>query len=152
LAADLLGCYGIAMAAAPKVLTGVEMVAGIAHDPLFGSVVTCGLAGIATDLLGDHALRLLPLTDHDAAQMWRQLKAAPLLTGYRAATPVDTASLEDMLLRLGRLAEDLPEVAELNLSRVIVTATGIVVIDVAVRLVAVGIEPDPALRGLREPA
>jgi ATP-grasp domain len=48
---------------------------------------------------------LLPITDRDAAQMWRGLRAAPLLTGYRGRAPTDTPAVEDLLLRLGRLAE-----------------------------------------------
>ncbi len=131
---------------------GVELVAGIAHDPLFGSVLMCGLGGVHTDLLGDRTLRLLPVTDADAAAMWRGLRAAPLLTGYRCASPVDTAAVEDLLLRLGRLAEDLPEVAELDLNPVIASPGGLAIVDIKIRLKTVGTEPDPALRTLREPA
>jgi acyl-CoA synthetase (NDP forming) len=130
---------------------GIELVAGIAHDPLFGSVLMCGLGGVHTDLLGDRTLRLLPVTDRDAAQMWRDLRAAPLLTGYRGAPPVDTAAVEDLLLRLGRLAEDLPEVAELDLNPIIVGTAALAIVDVKIRLAAVGTEPDSALRSLREP-
>jgi acyl-CoA synthetase (NDP forming) len=130
---------------------GVEMVVGVAHDPLFGSMLTCGIRGIATELLGDRSRRVLPLTDVDAARMWRDLKAAPMLTGYGGSDPVDTGALEDLLLRLGRLAEDLPEVAALDLDPVIVGPAGAAVVDVKVRLAAVGPEPDAALRALREP-
>jgi acyl-CoA synthetase (NDP forming) len=76
-----------------------ELVAGLVHDPLFGSLVMLGLGGVHTDLLGDRTLRLVPLTDLDAERMWRNLRAAPLLTGYRGAQPVDTTALEDLLLR-----------------------------------------------------
>jgi ATP-grasp domain len=99
------------MASAP-----VELVAGVVHDPLFGSLVMLGLGGVHTELLGDRALQLLPVTDLDAARMWRSPRAAPLLTGYRGAPGVDTAAVEDLLLRLGRLAEDFPEIAELDLN------------------------------------
>jgi len=130
---------------------GVELVAGVVHDPLFGSVLMCGLGGVQTELLGDRTLRLLPLTDLDAAAMWRRLRAAPLLTGYRGAAPCDTAAVEDLLLRLGRLADDLPEAAELDCNPVIVGPTGVAIVDVKLRLAPVGAEPDPALRSLREP-
>jgi acyl-CoA synthetase (NDP forming) len=129
---------------------GLEMVAGIAHDPVFGSVVMCGLGGVNTELFRDRALRLLPITDYDAASMWRALRAAPLLTGYRGSAPVDTAAWEELLLRLGRLAEDLPEVAELDANPVIVRPDGLAVVDIKVRLAApAGDEPDPTLRALR---
>jgi acyl-CoA synthetase (NDP forming)/RimJ/RimL family protein N-acetyltransferase len=133
-----------------KQVTGaVELVAGVVHDPLFGSVVLLGLGGVQTDLLGDRALRLVPMTDLDAGRMWRGLRAAPLLTGYRGAPPVDTAALEDLLLRLGRLAEDLPEVAELDLNPVLAGPAGVMAVDAKLRLAPVGAEPDPTLRRLR---
>jgi acyl-CoA synthetase (NDP forming) len=128
---------------------GLEMVAGIAHDPVFGSVVMCGLGGVNTELFRDRSLRLLPVTDYDAASMWRTLRAAPLLTGYRGSTPVATTAWEDLLLRLGRLAEELPEVAELDANPVIVRPDGLAVVDIKVRLAAPGDEPDPSLRALR---
>jgi acyl-CoA synthetase (NDP forming) len=121
------------------------------HDPLFGSLVMSGLGGIHTDLLADRAFRLVPLTDLDATRMWRSLRCAPLLTGYRGAAPVDTTALEDLLARLGRLAEDMPEIAELDLNPVFAGITGVVVIDAKLRLAAVGHEPDPTLRALPGP-
>jgi acyl-CoA synthetase (NDP forming) len=126
----------------------VQLVAGIVHDPLFGSVVLLGLGGVHTDLLGDRALRLVPMTDLDAGRMWRGLRAAPLLTGYRGTPPVDTAALEDLLLRLGRLAADLPEIAELDLNPVLAGPDGVVAVDAKLRLAPVGAEPDPLLRRL----
>jgi acyl-CoA synthetase (NDP forming) len=130
---------------------GVELVAGIVHDRLFGSLVMVGLGGVYTDVLGDRAFRLLPVTDADAAGMWRSLRAARLLTGYRGGPAVDTDAVEDLLLRLGRLAEDLPEVAELDLNPVLAGPDGVVAVDVKLRLAPVSGEPDPYLRGLREP-
>lgn len=126
-----------------------ELVAGIVHDPLFGSLVMTGLGGVHTDLLGDRAFRLVPMTDLDAGRMWRSLRAAPLLTGYRGAPPVDTRAVEDLLLRLGRLAEDLPEIAELDLNPVMIGPDGAVTVDAKLRLAHITEEPDPALRRLR---
>ena len=150
--ADATGAPAPAVVVQPMVQPGVELVAGIVHDPLFGSLVMLGLGGVHTDVLGDRAFRLLPVTDVDAAGMWRSLRAAPLLTGYRGAPAVDTAALEDLLLRLGRLAEDLPEVAELDLNPVLAGPDGVIAVDVKLRLAPVSGEPDPYLRGLREPA
>jgi acyl-CoA synthetase (NDP forming) len=92
------------------------------------------------------------MTDRDAGRMWRSLRAAPLLTGYRGSSPVNTPAAEDLLLRLGRLAEELPEVAELDLKPVLVSAEGAVVVDAKMRLEEVGAEPDAVLRQLRTPS
>ncbi|MEV4141594.1 GNAT family N-acetyltransferase [Dactylosporangium sp. NPDC049742] len=143
-----IGTERPAVTVQPMADPGVEMVAGVVHDPLFGSLLMLGLGGVYTDLLGDRTLRLLPLTDHDAAAMWRGLRAAPLLTGYRGAAPADTSALEDLLLRLGRLAEDFPEIAELDLNPVLVGPRGCTAVDVKLRLAPVGTEPDPYLRHL----
>jgi acyl-CoA synthetase (NDP forming) len=102
--------------AAPGVATVVEIV----DDPSFGALVSFGLGGVATDLLGDRAYRTLPLTDLDAAELVRAPRAFPLLDGYRGSEPVDLAALEDLLLRVARLADDLPEVLQLTLEPVIV--------------------------------
>jgi acyl-CoA synthetase (NDP forming) len=133
----------------PMATGTVELVAGIVHDPLFGSLVMTGLGGVHTDLLGDRAFRLMPMTDLDAGRMWRSLRAAPLLAGYRGAPPVDTGALEDLLLRLGRLAEELPEVAELDLNPVLVGPAGLTAVDAKLRLAPAGDEPDAILRRLR---
>ncbi|WP_244295143.1 GNAT family N-acetyltransferase [Micromonospora orduensis] len=135
----------------PMVRGQVELVAGVVHDPLFGSLVMAGLGGVHTDLLGDRTFRLVPMTDRDAERMWRSLRAAPLLTGYRGAPPVDTAAIENLLLRLGRLAEEVPEVAELDLNPVLVGPDGALAVDAKLRLAPVGAEPDPVLRQLRQP-
>jgi acyl-CoA synthetase (NDP forming) len=102
--------------AAPGVGTVVEIV----DDPSFGALVSFGVGGVATDLLGDRAYRTLPLTDLDAHELVREPRAWPLLDGYRGSAPVDTAALEELLLRVARLGDDLPEVLSLTLEPVIV--------------------------------
>lgn len=134
-----------------QVPAGIELMAGIVHDPTFGSLVVVGSGGVQADVLADRALRLTPVTAPDAAEMWRSLRMARLLTGYRGAPPVDTAALEDLLLRLGRLAADLPEVAELDLNPVIANPSGLIAVDVKLRLHEVGAELDAGVRSLREP-
>ncbi|RBY88011.1 GNAT family N-acetyltransferase [Blastococcus sp. TBT05-19] len=102
--------------AAPGVATVVEIV----DDPSFGALVSFGVGGVATELLGDRAFRTLPLTDLDAAELVRAPRAWPLLDGWRGSEPVDTGALEELLLRVARLADDLPEVLRLTLEPVIV--------------------------------
>jgi acyl-CoA synthetase (NDP forming)/GNAT superfamily N-acetyltransferase len=149
--ADALAVREPAVLVQPMAAGQVELVAGIAHDPLFGSLVMVGLGGVHTELFADRAFTLVPMTDRDAFRMWRSLRAAPLLTGYRGSPPVDTAAVEDLLLRLGRLAEDLPEVAELDLNPILVSANGAMVVDAKLRLAEIGPEPDATLRQLRSP-
>jgi acyl-CoA synthetase (NDP forming)/L-amino acid N-acyltransferase YncA len=133
----------------PMVGADVELAAGIVHDPQFGSLVMIGAGGTATDVLDDKQFRLLPLTETDADSMWRSLRSRPLLDGYRGSRPVDTAALTDLLLRLGRLAEDLPEIAELDLNPVMPARYGVQAVDIKLRLARIGDEPDPLARRLR---
>ncbi len=103
---------------------GVEVLVGVAAEAVFGPLVVFGLGGIATDLLGDHSARLSPLTDADARDLISSVRAARLLDGYRGQPGANTAALADVLLRVSRLADDLPEVAELDLNPVIARADG----------------------------
>jgi acetyl coenzyme A synthetase (ADP forming)-like protein len=113
---------------------GAEMIVGVVHDPQFGPVVACGAGGVLVELLGDVSVRLAPLGQGDAAEMVRELKSFPLLTGFRGAPPRDLAALEDALLRVGALAEDLPQVAELDLNPLTVLERGAVVVDARIRV------------------
>jgi acyl-CoA synthetase (NDP forming)/GNAT superfamily N-acetyltransferase len=111
----LLACYGIAVDLNGDA-EGVEVVLGVHDDPSFGTLVSFGVGGVATELLGDHAYATVPLTDVDAAALIRAPKAFPLLTGYGGADPTDLDALADVALRLSALADDLPEVAECSLT------------------------------------
>ncbi|WP_225978273.1 bifunctional acetate--CoA ligase family protein/GNAT family N-acetyltransferase [Gandjariella thermophila] len=106
---------------APK---GNSCVIGLQDDPSFGTLVSFGLSGVASDLLGDRAYRAVPLTDADAANLVRAPRAAPLLTGYRGGDPADLEALQDLVLRVAALAEDVPEVRGLVLEPVLASADG----------------------------
>ena len=112
---------GIIQAMAPR---GVDTVFGIRDDPAFGALLWFGVGGLATELLDDRAYAVAPLTGADAAALIDGPRAAPLLHGYGGATPVDVAALREIALRLSRLADDVPEVAELRLAPVVATAGG----------------------------
>src|SRR5262249_5430750 len=98
----------------PMITGGTEVIIGVVQEPVFGPLVVFGLGGVATEVLGDHAARLTPLTDADADDLIHGVHAAPLLLGHRGTAPVDTAALADVLLRVSRLADDLPEGVELD--------------------------------------
>ncbi|MFD9648922.1 acetate--CoA ligase family protein, partial [Streptomyces sp. NPDC059082] len=89
---------------------GVDTVVRAAIDPAVGAVLSFGLSGAASELLGDTAHRLVPATDRDAAELIRSLRTAPLLFGWRGSAPVDTPALEELLLRVSRLVEHHPAV------------------------------------------
>jgi acyl-CoA synthetase (NDP forming) len=115
---------------------GVEMIVGVVQDPLFGPVVACGAGGTAVELLRDVSVRLTPLTASEADEMIRGLATFPLLDGYRGRPKTDVGALRELVLRLGALAEDLAEVAEVDLNPVIVGADGVGVVDARIRLEA----------------
>jgi len=132
----------------PMLAGGVETMIGVAQEPVFGPLIVFGLGGVATEVLGDHVARLSPLTDLDAAEMIGGVRSAPLLTGHRGAPPVDTSGLGDVLLRVSRLADELPEVAELDLNPVIARPHDVQAVDVRIRI-APTTPSDPFLRRLR---
>ena len=106
---------------------GMSCVLEVVDDPSFGSLLSFGLSGLATELLGDRAFRVLPVSTADAAALVRAPRAAPLLAGYRGDPPVRLEALEDLVLRLGTLAEQLPEVRSVVLDPTIASAAGVVV-------------------------
>ncbi|MFE2128444.1 bifunctional acetate--CoA ligase family protein/GNAT family N-acetyltransferase [Streptomyces amritsarensis] len=113
---------------------GVDTVVRSVIDPAAGAVLSFGLAGVASELLGDTAHRLVPATDRDAAALVRSIRAAPLLFGWRGSDPVDTPALEEVLLRLSRLVDDHPEVIGVSLEPVVVAVEGISVLSATVRI------------------
>ena len=91
----------------------------------------------------------MPITDVDASELVRDLRSSPLLFGYRGTPAVDVAALEDLLVRVGRLAEDIPEIAEMDLNPVIVSPTGVVAVDAKLRLAPNSDDDEPTVRRLR---
>ncbi|GGS17318.1 hypothetical protein GCM10010252_65960 [Streptomyces aureoverticillatus] len=116
------------------VARGVDTVVRAGHDPVAGAVLSFGLAGAASELLGDTAHRLIPVTDRDAGTLVRSIRTAPLLFGWRGSAPVDTAALEELLMRLSRLVDDHPEVVTVSLEPVVVAQEGLSVLSATVRL------------------
>jgi acetyl coenzyme A synthetase (ADP forming)-like protein len=132
-----------------QVTTGVETIVGVVQDPSFGPLVMFGLGGVATEVLGDRAFRILPLTDLDARDLVREIRGAPLLLGYRGAPAANLAALETLLLRVARLAEDLPDVWELDLNPVCATPERAIAVDARVRVAPAPERPDPTVRRMR---
>ncbi len=129
----------------PMLSGGVEVMIGMTRDPLFGPLLAFGLGGIHVEILGDVQFRIAPLTDRDAAQMVREIKGYRLLTGYRGQPAVDVKAIEEVLLRISRLVEEIPEIHELDLNPVFALpdAQGCKIVDARIRVEASA--PRPAV-------
>ncbi|MFG2881617.1 GNAT family N-acetyltransferase [Streptomyces sp. NPDC048297] len=121
----------VVQAMAPR---GVDTVVRAVIDPAAGAVLSFGLAGAASQLLGDMAHRLIPVTDREATSLVRAIRTAPLLFGWRGSTPVDTPALEELMLRVSRLVDDHPEVVAVTLEPAVVAQHGVSVLGATVRL------------------
>jgi hypothetical protein len=128
-----LAQVGLPAIVQPMISGGAELLAGVVQDPVFGPLVAFGPGGVLAELIGDAQIRIAPLTDVDAHELVHGGKAGRLVAGFRTG-PSDGEALIDLVHRLGRLAEDLPEVAELDLNPVMGLGEGCVAVDARVRL------------------
>ena len=131
--AELLGCYGVIVQPVPT--GGAEVLISVLHEQMVGPLVLFGTGGAAGDVLADRAARLAPLTDTDADDLIRSVQAVPLL-GRPGVPAADLTALRDILLRVSRMADDLPQIAELELSPVVARPDGVQVIDGRIRIQA----------------
>ncbi len=113
---------------------GVPVAVRSIEDPLFGPVVSFGISGPLTELLGDKSYRIPPLGERDAAAMVREIRSSPMLFGYRGAETVDVAAVEQLILRVARLQHDLPQIASLELSLVLAGVSGLSVLTASARV------------------
>lgn len=97
---------------------------GIIQDPSFGPLIGFGLGGIHVEILRDVCFRVTPITDQDAKEMVRSIRGYPLLEGYRGHPPADIEAIEELLLRIARLIEEVPEISELDLNPVFALSPG----------------------------
>jgi acetate---CoA ligase (ADP-forming) len=126
----------------PMIEGGAELLAGIVQDPTFGPLVAFGPGGIFAELIGEAGFRIAPLTDQDASELVHSSKAGRLVAGYRGSPAADDDSLEELLHRLSRLGEDLPELAELDLNPVLARPDGCLAVDARARVR----RPEPVTR------
>ena len=131
--------HGISLKAAsvaPMARQGVEVLAGMTHDPVFGPLVAFGTGGYLVEFVDDVVFRVLPLTDLDAREMIQSTRAERLLRGYRGSPAADVPAVEKLLLQLGALCEAAPRISEIDLNPVIVhpAGEGMSLIDARVRL------------------
>ncbi|WP_316527273.1 GNAT family N-acetyltransferase [Kitasatospora brasiliensis] len=127
---------------------GVDTVIGATVDPAVGAILSFGLAGAPAELLGDLAHRLVPATDQDVAGLVREVRAAPLLFGWRGAEAVDTGALEELLLRVSQLVDDVPEIASVDLEPVVVAPHGLAILGARVRVAPLPVRSDLGPRAM----
>ncbi|HEY3877545.1 MAG TPA: GNAT family N-acetyltransferase [Trebonia sp.] len=145
----LLGRYGIQVdPAATAGRDDTEVVIGVREDQMFGSLVVLGLGGTAARLPDDHAASLAPLTEADAGALISSIRSVPSLHGHLGDPAAGVSALRDLLLRVSRLADDLPEVTELDLYPVIARPGSAVAADARIRVASQAAQ-DPFLRRLR---
>ncbi len=103
---------------------GKELILGMAKDPQFGPLVMVGLGGIYVEAFRDVAFRLAPISTWDASRMLHELRAYPLLRGVRGEEPVDIEAVENVLLRISRLAQDNRVLSEMDINPLMVYNAG----------------------------
>jgi acyl-CoA synthetase (NDP forming) len=118
----------------PMLSGGVELLAGVVQDPVFGPLVAFGPGGVYAELIGEAGFRIAPLTDVDAEELVTAGKAGTLVAGFRGRPAADVGALTDLIHRLSRLGEDFSEVAELDLNPVVGLADRCVAVDARVRV------------------
>jgi acyl-CoA synthetase (NDP forming) len=102
----------------------VEVKVSMLEDPSFGPLIAFGLGGIHVEVTADVGVRVTPLTDCAATAMVREIRGYPLLEGYRGHPPADIEAIHDVLLRVSRLVEEVPDIAELDLNPILVGPPG----------------------------
>ncbi len=119
--------------APPGVPVGISSM----EDPLFGPVLSFGIGGPLTELLGDRSFRIPPLAEHDAQDMVREIKASPILFGYRGSEIVDVTEIERLVRRVAQIQNDLPQVRALDLPLILAGASGAAVLGGSIRIAPV---------------
>ncbi len=117
---------------------GTEVIMGMSKDAQFGPVLMFGLGGVFVEVLSDVSFRIVPIVRRDAKQMIEEIKAYPVLRGYRGQAPANIAALEDTLIKLSGFVERTPEIKELDLNPVLANADGVVAVDARIILEPTG--------------
>ncbi len=134
------------------VLTGVEVACGVVRDAVFGPLVRIAAGGVATEIWKDEVYLVPPVTSADVGRALRGLRLWPLLEGYRGSTRVDVEALQSLLVGVGQLVVDVPQVSDLDLNPLLVAPDGVHCVDVKVRLEASDVLDAGIPRRLRPPS
>ena len=113
---------------------GVEVIIGVSKDPQFGSVLMFGIGGTLVELLKDVSFRIVPITRRDAHEMIKDIKAFPLLEGYRGSEPTNIQALEEILLKVSELAAKTPQIKEMDLNPIFARRDDAIAVDARIIL------------------
>jgi acetyl-CoA synthetase (ADP-forming) len=113
---------------------GTEVIVGAIKDPQFGPAIMFGLGGVFVEVLKDVTFRIAPITEDEACEMISEVKAYPLLKGYRNTPPADIEAIAKILLHTSRLVTDHQEIKELDLNPIIVYKKGAKTVDARIIL------------------
>ncbi len=117
------------VAVMPMASPGVELLVGVTRDDRFGALVMAGLGGVLVEVLKDTAIRLAPVTGHEAVAMLGELRGKAILEGVRGAKPVDTQAVANLVARLSELAAAHPEIREMDLNPIVGYSNGYAILD-----------------------
>ena len=113
---------------------GVEVIIGMSKDPQFGPMLMFGIGGIFVELLKDVSFKIVPLTDKDAEDMIAEIKARPMLQGFRGSEPVNEKALANVLIKLSDFVEANPEIEEIDMNPLFVNADEAIAVDARIVL------------------
>jgi hypothetical protein len=116
------------------VADGVELLVGARRDPRFGPVALVGIGGIYAEMLRDVAVALAPIDEAEAGSLLRELAGAPLLLGARGRPPLALAAAAHAASALSHVAAAHPDIDELELNPLLVTAEGVLGLDARIVL------------------
>lgn len=114
--------------------SGTEVIVGSIKDPQFGPAIMFGLGGVFVEVLKDVTFRIAPITEDEAAEMISEVKAYPLLKGYRNTPPADLKAITKILVNTSRLVTEHPEIKELDLNPIMVYEKGAKAVDARIIL------------------
>jgi acetyltransferase len=112
----------------------LELLVGLVEDPVFGPLVLFGQGGTAVEVVGDSSLELPPLNALLARRLMARTRVWQLLQGYRGQPPAKIEAVTEVLIRLGQLAADHPEIRELDINPLLADAAGIIALDARLRV------------------
>ncbi len=145
---ESLGISDSPLVVQPTAKPGVSMTVRAIEDPVLGPMISVGVVGITTDLLGDLSWRVPPVRRVDARSMLEALGAAPILHGYRGAKPTRLDSLETVLMNIAKLKDDIAAIVDIELSPVIAGIHDTAIVGAKIRIAPLKSERDPLARSL----